>query len=137
VAAGAGFAAGGVRAAGREVFEEVVENATGLPVGGLPSGSRVAKTGAAGGERAGKSFTKKGKEEVIDANRQANTGATICEGCGVGTVPAQRSQRGVTPPRNETQVDHIVPRSRGGDGAPPNGQVLCRGCNRDKSDKVP
>jgi RHS repeat-associated protein len=37
VTAGYGLAAGGVRAAGKEVFEEVVENATGLPVGGLPS----------------------------------------------------------------------------------------------------
>jgi hypothetical protein len=37
VAAGAGIAAGGVRAAGRQVVEEVVENVTGLPVGGLPS----------------------------------------------------------------------------------------------------
>jgi hypothetical protein len=37
VAAGYGLAASGVRAAGKEVFEEVVENTTGLPVGGLPS----------------------------------------------------------------------------------------------------
>jgi RHS repeat-associated protein len=37
VAAGYGFAAGGARAAGREIFEETVENVTGLPVGGLPA----------------------------------------------------------------------------------------------------
>lgn len=59
------------------------------------------------------------------------------ESCGVETVPAQRSQRGVTPPPNETQVDHIYPRSRGGDGAPENGQVLCRACNMAKGDKLP
>ena len=37
VAAGYGFAAGGARAAGREIFEETFENVTGLPVGGLPA----------------------------------------------------------------------------------------------------
>jgi RHS repeat-associated protein len=37
VAAGYGFAAGGLRTAGKEVLEETIENVTGLPVGGLPT----------------------------------------------------------------------------------------------------
>ena len=93
--------------------------------------------GTKGGKRAGKDFTKKGKGEVIDANKKSNNGTTVCEDCGTGTVPAKKSEKGVSPPSNETQVDHIFPKSKGGDGSPSNGQVLCRDCNRTKSDKVP
>lgn len=88
-------------------------------------------------DRSGKNFTKQGKQQVIDENRANNGGTTTCESCGVETTPAQKSQRGVSPPRNETQVDHIVPKSRGGQGRPENGQVLCRGCNRTKSNRMP
>ena len=84
-----------------------------------------------------KGFTRKGKQEVIARNKAANQGRTVCENCGVQTVSARKSERGVTPPRNETQVDHIYPGSRGGNGSPDNGQVLCRSCNRAKSDKLP
>ena len=92
--------------------------------------------GTAGGERAGKPFTPAGKRKVIDANKAENGGKTKCERCSVETVPAKKSKRGEVPPRNETQVDHKIPKSKGGDGAPSNGQVLCRRCNRDKSNKL-
>ena len=97
----------------------------------------VEMRGSNGGDRAGKNFTPKGKREVVDANRQRNGGQTVCEDCNTTTVPSQRSQRGVTPPGNETQVDHIYPKSRGGDGSPSNGQVLCRDCNRTKGNSLP
>ncbi|WP_414674555.1 HNH endonuclease [Luteibacter sp.] len=29
-------------------------------------------------------------------------------------------------------MDHVIARSKGGDGSPENGQVLCRECNNDK-----
>jgi len=93
--------------------------------------------GTKGGERAGKAFTKKGKREVVEANKAKNNGQTTCENCNQNTVPGQKSESGVTPPGNETQIDHIYPKSKGGDGSPSNGQVLCRDCNRTKSDKVP
>jgi len=99
--------------------------------------SKAVKQGTKNGERAGKDFTKKGKQEVIDANKQQNAGQTVCEDCGTSTVPAKKSEKGVTPPGNETQVDHIYPKSKGGDGASSNGQVLCRDCNRAKGDKTP
>jgi 5-methylcytosine-specific restriction endonuclease McrA len=54
--------------------------------------------------------------------------------CGVETVPAEQHKKGVTPPKNETHVDHVVPRAKGGTGEPDNGQVLCRECNIQKSD---
>jgi 5-methylcytosine-specific restriction endonuclease McrA len=52
-------------------------------------------------------------------------------------VPAKKHEKGVTPPPNETQVDHKVPKSKGGAGEVENGQVLCRDCNLKKSDKMP
>ncbi|TAG99718.1 MAG: HNH endonuclease [Sphingobacteriales bacterium] len=84
--------------------------------------------------RTGKDFTSKGKKEVIEDNKNTNDGVNKCEICGVETVPAQKSEKGVTPPRNEIQVDHINAKSKGGAGLPSNGQVLCRDCNRKKSD---
>lgn len=103
-----------------------------IPEGG-PLEAKILK-GTAGGERAGKVFTRAGKSEVKAANAAAHDGKVVCSKCGVETVPAKQSQRGVTPPGNEAHVDHVIPQSKGGDGSPSNGQVLCRDCNLDKSD---
>jgi 5-methylcytosine-specific restriction endonuclease McrA len=81
-------------------------------------------------------FTKKGKTTVNQKNAEQNDGKNQCENCGVDTVPGQQHTKGVTPPDNEAQVDHVIPRAKGGDGAPENGQVLCRECNIKKSDKL-
>ena len=91
--------------------------------------------GTAGGDRAGKPFTPAGKEQVKSENATQNGGQTTCSNCGQATVPAKQSESGVAPPKNETQVDHKIPQSKGGDGSPSNGQVLCRDCNLKKSDK--
>ena len=103
---------------------------------GIASVERAAK-GTAGGARAGKRFTAKGKVEIDAENATRNGGANVCEGCGTRVVPGQRAKPGVKPPENERQRDHIVPKSKGGDGDPMNGQVLCRGCNLTKSDSNP
>jgi hypothetical protein len=102
---------------------------------GDSAGKGVAK-GTAGGTRAGKSFTPKGKAEIDAANAERHGGVNVCVNCGVQVVPGQRSQRGVTPPGNERHRDHQIPKSKGGDGDPSNGQILCRTCNLDKSDKL-
>ncbi len=84
--------------------------------------------------RAGKTFTPKEKQKVIDANQQKNDGKVICEGCGVETTKPTKSEKGVTPPKTDRQIDHKQPKSKGGSGTAENGQVLCRDCNRKKSD---
>jgi uncharacterized protein RhaS with RHS repeats len=98
-------------------------------------GAAARAEGTAGGERAGKPFTPAGKEQVKSENAAQNGGQTTCSNCGQATVPAKQSEAGVTPPKNETHVDHKIPQSKGGDGSPSNGQVLCRDCNLKKSDK--
>lgn len=87
-------------------------------------------------QRSGKDFTKAGKEAVKDVNKAKNNGKNVCESCGTKTKPATQSKKGVKPSGKETQVDHKIPKSKGGSGTPDNGQVLCRDCNIKKSDKV-
>ncbi len=86
-------------------------------------------------DRAGKDFTKAGKEAVIDLNRIQNNGQVKCANCGIETIPAKQSIKNISPTSNERQVDHVIPKSKGGQGTPKNGQVLCRGCNIKKSNK--
>lgn len=62
-------------------------------------------------------------------------GRNRCESCGVDTIPAQKSTRGVKPPPNEAQYDHIEADSKGGSNTEENVQLLCRSCNRLYSDK--
>ena len=89
------------------------------------------------GKQKGTRFTQKKKETVKQDNSSRNEGKNRCENCGVETVPAQQHKKGITPPTNETQVDHVVPKAKGGKGEPENGQVLCRDCNLKKGDKDP
>lgn len=105
--------------------------------GALSDTARAAKKvdNAADASRAGKDFTRKGKQEVIEQNKAQNKGTTKCTSCGIETVPGQKAKRGVPKPANETQVDHIKAKSRGGQGQPPNGQVLCRKCNQRKGNR--
>ena len=74
-------------------------------------------------------------ETVLEQNRASNGGQVLCENCGVVTVKPQKSMKGVTPPKNEWQTDHIIPRDQGGDGSALNAEILCRTCNRAKSNK--
>ena len=98
-----------------------------------PKGDR--NKGSSDGERAGKSFTPKGKREIDAENAGRHNGQNVCEECGQEVVPGKQSKSKVTPPGNQRERDHIIPRSKGGNGDPSNGQILCRTCNSIKSDK--
>jgi len=74
-------------------------------------------------------FSKSTKE--MAAERAGRT----CEYCGIETAPARKSERGVTPPKNEAQTDHIVSRSSGGTNSPDNAAHSCRECNQKFSNK--
>lgn len=50
-------------------------------------------------------------------------------------IKPSKSQKGVTPPDNEWQIDHIKARSKGGSNSYSNAQVLSRKENRLKSNK--
>jgi RHS repeat-associated protein len=142
-----GATATNVAALGADAAGLLIPGATGLGAGvratshaadavkGVEKVADAAK-GAAGGERAGKPFTRAGKTEVKADNAARNGGQNKCSNCGQTTVPAQQSKTGVTPPKNETHVDHVIPQSKGGNGSPDNGQVLCRECNLQKGDKL-
>ena len=47
----------------------------------------------------------------------------VCQLCGAGSSEAV------------LEVDHVIPRSKGGSNEPQNLQVLCRACNRGKSNR--
>ncbi|WP_200626168.1 RHS repeat-associated core domain-containing protein, partial [Pseudomonas sp. LAM2023] len=78
---------------------------------------------------------KREKTKVSIENRQYH-GTEKCEHCLIDVVPGQKSQKGVTPPSNERQYDHIEPDSKGGSNMEENVQILCRKCNRGFSDKA-
>ncbi|MFY0565249.1 HNH endonuclease [Archangium lansingense] len=99
-------------------------------------GMSPAADAIAGKDRKSPLFTKKGKSIVKDNNAKKNDGKILCEECKVETVPGEKHVKDVTPPSNEAQVDHIIPKAKGGKGDPSNGQVLCRDCNIKKSDKT-
>jgi RHS repeat-associated protein len=93
------------------------------------------RVGTHGDPRAGKDFTPKGRQVVIDDSKARNGGKPVCVDCGRTTSTPQQSKKGVTPPDDETHVDHMTPKSKGGDGSPSNGCVRCRLHNLQKSDK--
>jgi len=105
----------------------------------LGSAPRPASTtqnlGTADGPRAGRDFRARDRVDIQDNNRAQNNGTTLCQNCRTPVVQPQKSMKGVTPPNNEWQHDHIIPKVKRGNGDPSNGQLLCRTCNREKSDK--
>ncbi len=80
---------------------------------------RVApKVGEAGGPGAGKAFP----TSVKDAARAESS--STCVFCGQSTVR--------TPGPTQSNIDHAIPKSRGGNNTLPNAQNTCRTCNLDK-----
>lgn len=78
-------------------------------------------------------FNKKTKEKALDRARDEN-GDVRCAECDKVCVKPKKSMSGVTPSPDEWQFDHKKPRSKGGSDSLRNCAVLCRKCNRTKSD---
>jgi hypothetical protein len=116
---------------------ERLANALSMSSGSGSSGPHGTPTTKGGdpGTRPSQPFTKAGKEEVWNRNAAKNGGTHKCEGCDTQAVKPQQHTRGVRPPGNEGHVDHMKARSKGGSGTPDNGQLLCRECNLEKSNK--
>jgi 5-methylcytosine-specific restriction endonuclease McrA len=79
-------------------------------------------------------FTPATKGKIVKEN-QTFFGTPRCEKCGCKVIKPKKSISGVTPSQKEWQIDHIKADSKGGAAVEKNGQVLCRKCNRAKSDK--
>jgi len=133
--------AGGEAAATTEGSIAEQGAAMGLAVGefvdsGDYSGAAVAGAAAnamVGAVTKGK-YTPGGRFSRSTKQFAADRAGRKCEYCGTDTVQAQKSERGVTPPKNEGVTDHVVPRSRGGDNSPDNAAHACRECNGKFSD---
>ncbi len=106
------------------------------PLAGIDASVGVphAKSIAAGKS---KPFTRKQKRVIKEENADAHGGRNQCEECGAETVDPKKHEKGVSPPLNETHVDHKIPQAKGGPSEVDNGQVLCRDCNLKKGDKLP
>ncbi|WP_329085406.1 LamG-like jellyroll fold domain-containing protein [Streptosporangium sp. NBC_01469] len=79
--------------------------------------------------RAGKKFSPAEKRKTIDKCRSNNGGRTVCDDCGIETIPAKQCRTGGTVDPRETRVDHMWPQSLGGPGSVWNGRVTCFVCN--------
>lgn len=65
-------------------------------------------------------------------NMEANGGVLRDDVTGEIMVPSVKSQRGVTPPSNEVQVDHIIAVDNGGTRTITNLELRTRANNRAK-----
>jgi RHS repeat-associated protein len=88
---------------------------------------------------AGRDFSKTQKEKIIEANRERNKGevkSDVQDDMHKGPLKKpEKSQKGVTPPQDEWQIDHVVPRDKDGTNSYTNAQVTSREYNRQKSNK--
>jgi hypothetical protein len=86
-----------------------------------------------------KKFTSKQKAKIYEENMANNGGEMRSDLDGEPLVMPSKSKKGVTPPANEAQVDHIVPLNpadpnvAAGTNSFGNAQVLSRQQNRAKS----
>ncbi len=87
----------------------------------------------------GKNFTQTQKANIYQENMANNGGVLRSDLNGEELVMPSKSVKGVTPPTNEAQIDHNIPRNPADPNVPPgtnsynNARVLSRQQNRIKS----
>ncbi len=84
----------------------------------------------------GAEYDSKRKTDILNENRARNNGQLRSDKTGKLLEQPQKSARGVKPPNNEAQVDHIIPKSQGGANSFDNAQVIERVVNRAKSNSL-
>ncbi|EMT9786944.1 pretoxin [Neisseria gonorrhoeae] len=83
----------------------------------------------------GKKFTPAQKKAIIQESMNRNGGVVKSDQSGEVLVRPKKSQKGITPPSNEWQIDHVQAKSKGGSNSYKNAQVLSRRENIKKSNK--
>ena len=89
----------------------------------------------------GEDFSKDQKKQYYDENRRRNGGQLLDDDTGEPLEPPKKSRKGVKPPPNEAQVDHIIPKKPSDPNIPPgtnsnkNAKIISRKRNREKSNK--
>lgn len=103
--------------------------AAALPPARLPTTLRAAANIGDARYTSGARFSRSTKQAA------AERASSLCEYCSKPTLPARKSTKGVSPPKDEAATDHIVPRSKGGTNGPDNAAHACRECNTQFSDR--
>lgn len=86
--------------------------------------------------RPGKNVTKSQKEKILEQNRANNGGVLKSDGDGRALNPAKKSIKGQRADLNQAEIDHVVPKSKGGTNENFNLQVLSKEENLRKSNKL-
>jgi RHS repeat-associated protein len=98
----------------------------------------VVGIGSSHGARAGKDHTQAAKRNSLQNNKNANGGVAICPDCKGKMNDPQQSKAGVPKDMKQAEGDHIIPKSKGGNGATAkdlsNLEMRCATCNNIKSD---
>lgn len=128
----------------RQTVNEIDRPAVQPPIGAAPESAvrgPYANLQDSPSVGAGKEFTRSQKRKMLKQNIQMRGGSIKSDGNGTVLSIPQKSRRGVTPPDNEAQIDHIVPRNPSDPSIAPgtnsfaNAQILSRAENRAKSNK--
>jgi hypothetical protein len=83
----------------------------------------------------GKDFTASQKNKLIEANKQQNGGVIKSDKSGNTLNPAKQAQKGQKADMKQAEVDHIVPKSRGGSNSFSNAQILSKEENLKKGNR--
>lgn len=87
---------------------------------------------------AGKDFTPTQKRKIIESNKARNGGEVKSDDPSdpfPNLVKPNKSTKGIKPPKNEWQIEHIVAKSKGGTNSYKNARVISLYLNRLKWDK--
>lgn len=86
--------------------------------------------------KSGADYDQTRKTDILNENMTRNNGQLRSDKTGKLLEQPQKSMKGVTPPKNEAQIDHIVAKANGGANSFSNAQVIERSANIAKSNQL-